>query len=73
MQWSLFLVPTIPALALALLLLSSWIEQRTLSSQALILRAVRTKGSPDVAEHLVTVETARLLAAEPFGADERRS
>ena len=72
MAWQLILVPLVPALVFGLLVLSSWIEQRTLSPQALILRAVRTNGSPDIAEQLVTVETARVLAADPFAFDERR-
>jgi hypothetical protein len=66
MQWELLLlVPMVPAVVFGLLVLTSWIEQRTLSPQALILRAVRTNGSaPEVVEHLVTVECARALQAD---------
>jgi hypothetical protein len=70
MAWQLLLVPLVPALVFGLLALSAWVEQRTLSPQAMILRAVRTNGSPEIAEHLVTVETARLLAANPFVVEE---
>lgn len=66
MAWELLLVPLVPALVFGLLLLTSWIEQRTLSPQAMILRAVRTRGEPEIAERLVALESARLLV------DERR-
>ena len=62
MAWELLLVPLVLALVLGLLLFTSWIEQRTLSPQAMILRAVRTRGEPEIAERLVAIESARLLA-----------
>ena len=65
--WQLLLVPTIPLVVLGFLVLTAWFENRMLSPQALIVRAVRSRSHPEVAEQLVAVESARLL-----GADRRR-
>ena len=62
--WQLLLVPMIPLVVLAFLVISAWIENRMLSPQALIVRAVRSRSHPEVAEQLVAVESARLLGAE---------
>ena len=62
--WQLLLVPMIPLVVLAFLVASAWIENRMLSPQALIVRAVRARSHPEVAERLVAMESARLLGAE---------
>ena len=59
--WQLLLVPLIPLIVLGFLVLSAWIEDRMLSPQALVVKAVRSRGaSPEVAERLVAAECARL-------------
>ena len=62
--WQLLLVPLIPMLVLGFLVLSAWIENRMLSPQALIVRAVRARSRPEVAERLVAVESARLMSVD---------
>ena len=62
--WQLLLVPMIPLIVLAFLVLSAWIENRMLSPQALIVRAVRARSHPEVAERLVAVESGRLLGPD---------
>ena len=66
--WQLLLVPIIPLLVLGFLVLSAWIEDRMLSPQALIVRAVRSpKANPDVTERLVAAECARLPGVDRRG------
>ena len=57
----LILVAVVPAVVVALLLLSAWIEDHTLAPDALVVRAGRGSTAPDVAERVVAMEAAALL------------
>lgn len=48
-------------LAMALLLLTAWLEQSVLSPRYLITRTVRVRNTPEHAEHMVAVQAAHLL------------
>ena len=61
MQWNLLLVPLAPVLVMATLLLTEWLERRFLSPRYLIVRAVKTRNTPEHAERMVAAEYERLL------------
>jgi hypothetical protein len=48
-------------LAMALLLLTAWLEQSVLSPRYLITRTVRVRNTPEHAERMVAVQAAHLL------------
>lgn len=45
-----------------MLALAVWLEHNVLSPRAMITAAVRSKVSPDLAEHLVAIEAETLLS-----------
>lgn len=48
-------------LAMALLLLTAWLEQSVLSPRYLITRTVKVHNTPEHAERMVAVQAAHLL------------
>jgi hypothetical protein len=61
MTWSVLLVPVAPALVLAMLVLTEWLERTLLSPRSIIVRAVKTRNTPEHAERLVAAEFERLV------------
>jgi hypothetical protein len=55
------LVFSAAGLAMALLLLTAWLEQSFLSPRYLITRTVKVRNSPEHAERMVAVQAAHLL------------
>ena len=68
------LFSTIAAAAVVgLLLLAAWLERNVLSPRAVIAAAARSNVDPDVAEHVVAAEAARLLAEVDVEAEAPRT